>query len=181
MLRVTVLIQMLLISASTMTVAAACPGASAANAPGELHSQWILQGWERHEGDGCFVFAEKLGRCYSARNDLHLYDSFDPKHRIARTAAEYGSFWEGPFNGFKSARHAVTDGPDVLIGEGLATTTLEFVARLENLDGKVTGARARSSLVWRCEEGAWRIVREQNAVREVPQAEVEAALQGSKR
>jgi ketosteroid isomerase-like protein len=95
---------------------------------------------------------------------------------VARTAAQYGGFWEGPFNTLKSARHAVTDGPDVLVGGELAATTLEFVARLELSDGKVNSIRARSALVWRCEEGDWRIVREQNSVRDVPPAEVQAAL-----
>lgn len=83
----------------------------------------------------------------------------------------------GPFNSFKSARRAVTDGPDVLIDGGLAATTLEFVARLELPEGKIIANRARSALVWRCSKGRWRIVREQNAVREVPHAELEAALQ----
>lgn len=166
---------MSIVAALSIVAAAACPE-SGAMSPGELHRQWILEGWERHEGDGRFVFAEKLGRFYSQGNDLHLYDSYDPKHRVARTAAEYSSFWEKPFDSFKSAHHAVTDGPDVLIDGGLAATTLEFVARLELPDGTVTANRARSAVVWRCEEGSWRIVREQNAVREVPRAEVEAAL-----
>ncbi len=161
--------------AALAVIAATCSG-SGALGPGELHRQWILEGWERLDGDGHFVFAEKLGRFYSRGNDLHLYDSFDPQHRVARTAAEYASYWEGPFNSFRSARHAVTDGPAVLIEAGLAATTLEFVARLESADGKVISNRARSAMVWRCEQGRWRIVREQNAVREVPHAEVEAAL-----
>lgn len=80
---------------------------------------------------------EKLGRFYSSGDGLHLYDSFDPQHRIARSAHEYAGFWEPRFNTLRSAR--------------------------------------RSSLVWPCEVGEWRIVREQNAVREVP-GQVEAAL-----
>jgi ketosteroid isomerase-like protein len=166
---------MSIIGALSVIAAAAC-SPSSASGPGELHRQWILEGWERREGDGRFVFANKLGRFYSKGSDLHLYDDYDPQHRVARTASEYGGFWEGPFNNLKSARHAVTDGPDVLVGGGLAATTLEFVARLELPDGKVNSIRARSSLVWRCEEGGWRIVREQNSVRNVPPAEVQVAL-----
>jgi ketosteroid isomerase-like protein len=161
---------------SVIATLAACPAAPDAAAPGELHRQWILEGWERREGDGRFVFATKLGRFYSQGQDLHLYDDYDPQHRVARTAAEYGGFWEGPFNRLRSARHAVTEGPDVLTDGRLAATTLEFVARLEQADGKVSTIRARSSLVWRCEDGSWRIVREQNSVRDVPPAEVQAAL-----
>ena len=82
-----------------------------------------------------------------------------------------------PFNRLRSARHAVTDEPDVLIGGALAATTLEFVARLERADGSVNSVRARSSLVWRAEEGGWKIVREQNSVREVPDDEVQAELE----
>ncbi|WP_050469232.1 hypothetical protein [Herbaspirillum chlorophenolicum] len=144
--------------------------------PDELHRQWILEGWERSEGDAPFSFREKLGRFYSSGNDLHLYDSFDPQHRVAHSAEDYCDYFEAVFNGFKSARHAVTDGPDTLKGEDFSATTLEFVARLETLGGKVIGCRARSAMVWRRENGAWRIVREQNAVREVPLEEVESAL-----
>ena len=154
----------------------ACSTSAGADGPGQLHREWILRGWERREMDGCFVFAERFRHLYSGCDDLHLYDSYDPRHRVARSAAEYGSFREGPFNALKSARHAVTDGPDVLSGGNLAATTLEFVARLERPDGEVSSIRARSALVWRCEEGTWRIVREQNAVRNVPHGEVEAAL-----
>jgi ketosteroid isomerase-like protein len=161
---------------SVIAAATGCPSTPDAASPGELHRQWILEGWEGREGDGRFVFADKLGRFYSKANDLHLYDDYDPQHRVAQTAAQYGGFWEGPFNNMKSARHAVTDGPDVLLGGELAATTLEFVARLEQRDGKVNSIRARSSLVWRCEEGGWRIVREQNSVRDVAPAEVQTAL-----
>jgi ketosteroid isomerase-like protein len=168
---------MSIVGVLSVIAVAACPASATTSDPGELHRQWILEGWERREGDGRFVFADKLGRFYSKGNDLHLYDDYDPQHRVARTAAEYAAFWEGPFNSLKSARHAVTDGPDVLIDGGLAATTLEFVARLERPDGKVNSVRARSALVWRCEEGSWRIVREQNSVRDVPQAEVQAALE----
>jgi ketosteroid isomerase-like protein len=63
------------------------------------------------------------------------------------------------------------------MGGELATTTLEFVARLELSDGKVNSIRARSSLVWRCEDGSWRIVREQNSVRDVPPDEVQTVLE----
>jgi ketosteroid isomerase-like protein len=157
-------------------VAARSPSSAAAD-PGDLHRQWILEGWERRESDRRFVFADKLGRFYSNGSDLHLYDDYDPQHRVARTAADYGGFWEGPFNNLRSARHAVTDGPDVLVGSELAATTLEFVARLESANGKVNSIRARSSLVWRREEDGWRIVREQNSVREVPPTEVQTALE----
>lgn len=172
---------MSLIAMAMLVAATACPAAAASATPGELHRQWILDGWERREGDPPFRFDQKLGRFYSPAEDLHIYDSFDPQHRVARTAAEYRDAWEATFNGLKSARHAVTDEPNVLmLGEGFASTTLEFVARLETPGGRVTGARARSAIVWRCEAGGWRIVREQNAVRVVPTEEVEAALAGTR-
>lgn len=168
---------MSLILSAVLAAATTCATAPASATPGELHRQWILQGWERHEGDPPFRFHEKLGRFYSTGSDLHIYDSFDPQHRVARSAEDYRRAWEATFDGLKSARHAVTDEPNVLmLGDGFASTTLEFVARLETPAGKVTGARARSAMVWRCEEGAWRIVREQNAVREVPAADVDAVL-----
>lgn len=168
---------MSLIATAILAATAACPTSPATATPGELHRQWILEGWERRAGDPTFRFDEKLGPYYSPATDLHIYDSLDPQHRVARSAAEYRDTWEATFNGLRSARHAVTDEPNVLmLAEGFASTTLEFVARLETLEGQVTGARARSAIVWRCEEGRWRIVREQNAVRVVPVADVEAAL-----
>jgi hypothetical protein len=54
----------------------------------------------------------------------------------------------------------------------LAATTLEFAARLISSDGRVNSIPARSSVIWRCEDGRRRIVREQNAVRGVPHTEV---------
>lgn len=168
---------MSMIALAILAATAACPAAPASATPGELHRQWILEGWERREGDPPFRFDEKLGHFYSPATDLHIYDSLDPQHRVSRSAAAYRDTWEATFNGLKSARHAVTEAPNVLmLGEGFASTTLEFVARLETPQGQVTGARARSAIVWRCESGRWRIVREQNAVRVVPVKEVEEAL-----
>lgn len=150
--------------ASAAAAEASCP-TQGSGSVGELHRAWILEGWERREGDPRFVFPEKLGRFYDFTGEgVIIHDSFDPQKRIARSAAEYGSFFEAVFNGFRSARHAVTDGPHVVVGRDLATSSLEFVARLETNGGQVSGQRAQSQTVWRCTAGGWRIVREQNAV-----------------
>lgn len=141
------------------------------------HSEWILVGWEKHPGDGPFDFRQKLGHFYHwESSDVRLYDDFDPQHRVARSAGEYGSFWTEPFTALRSARHRVMDGPDAIIGGDIATSTLEFAARLEAADGQVVGIRARSSLVWQCTSDGWKIVREHNSTRRVPQQEIDAII-----
>jgi hypothetical protein len=78
-----------------------------------------------------------------------LYDDFDPQRRVVRSPAAYGAIWEQPFSALQSAEHRVVSGPSVLVSGDLATATLEFAARLTGGDGKVTGIRTFSSLVWR--------------------------------
>lgn len=157
--------------------AATCP-ASGEQGAGALHRRWILEGWERAPGDGRFSFREKLGRYYDWESpDVVLYDDFDPQHRVARSATDYAAIWEPIFGAVRSARHAVSDEPSVLASSGdHAASTMEFAALIEGDDGKVTSIRTRSSLVWRCRGGEWRIVREHNSTRVVPLAEVTALL-----
>ncbi|MFI7708489.1 hypothetical protein [Nonomuraea sp. NPDC049480] len=42
------------------------------------------------------------------------------------------------------------------------------MARLETLDGTVTGIRTTTSLVWRLTDSGWRIIREHNSSVVVP-------------
>lgn len=165
-------------TAAQTTAASSCP-ASGAEGAAERHRRVIVEGWEYGPRDGGrFSFREKLGRYYDwSGADVALYDDFDPEHRVARSAAAYGAIFEPSFNEMRQARHAVTEGPDVTAASGDVTaSTLEFVAALEALDGKVTAIRTRSSLVWRCGGDGWRIVREHNSSRIVPTGEVEAVL-----
>ncbi|MBM0104861.1 nuclear transport factor 2 family protein [Steroidobacter sp. S1-65] len=161
--------------------APACP-VEGSGSVADLHAAWILEGWERREGDPRFVFEEKLGRFYDFDGKgVVIHDSWDPQKRVARSARQYGSFFEATFDSFKSARHAVTDGPHVIHGRDLATSSLEFIARLEGRDGKVNAARAQSQTVWRCTDKGWRIVREQNAVDDLDVARADAILQSQPR
>jgi ketosteroid isomerase-like protein len=142
-----------------------------------LHRDWILIGWEKKEGDGPFDFRARFGKFYDfASPDVVLYDDFDPQYRVARSAMGYGDIWTQPFTQLRSAQHGVIDGPEVIAGADLATSTLEFAAALTAADGKVTGIRARSTLVWRRSGSEWRIVREHNSSRVVPTPEVQAFL-----
>jgi ketosteroid isomerase-like protein len=154
---------------------ASCTNAS--NRIAALHREWILVGWEKKEGDGPFDFRAKFGKFYDfASPDVVFYDDFDPQYRVARSAMGYGDIWTQPFTQLRSAHHGVIDGPDVIAGAVLATSTLEFAAALTAADGKVTGIRTRSTLVWRCSESGWRIVREHNSSRVVPTPEVQTLL-----
>lgn len=155
----------------------ACPTAGD-RSPGDLHRAWILQGWEYHPGDPQFGFREKLGRFYDwSASDVVLFDDFDPQRRVARTAAAYGAIWEPIFRGNRSARHTVSDGPDVATGTGdLAASSLEFTALIEPTDGKPVGIRTRSDLVWRCRPAGWKIMREHNSSKIIPVLEAERVL-----
>lgn len=151
----------------------ACPR-SGAQSPSGLHREWILQGWEKRAGDAPFDFQAKLGRFYDWSGDgVLLYDDLSPGRRVARNAAEYGAMWSPIFQSQREVRHAVIDGPDVIVGTGLATSTLEFAARLEASTGAITGIRDRSTLVWRCRAGTWRIAREHNSSHPVSRDEID--------
>ncbi|MGF6258719.1 hypothetical protein [Ensifer sp. LBL] len=149
----------------------ACPAAGP-DGPAELHRSWILEGWERAPEDPAFKFADKLGRYYDLDGEGVFYDDLAPNLRTARRAADYGAMWEGPFNNMRAAIHAVSDGPDAIVGERVASTTLEFVARLETNDGTVTAIVDRSQLGWECDGRRWVIRHEHNSARTVSEGEI---------
>lgn len=170
----------LLALALSAPVAAApsCPASGAAS-PGEMHRQVMLQGWEHKPGDPQFSFRTKLGRFYDwDATDGLFFDDFDPERRAVRSVAAYQDIWEPIFRGNRSATHAISDAPSVLIGTDLAASSLEFTARIETLAGEVTGIRTRSDLVWRCHPAGWKIVREHNSSRIVPVDEAERIIAG---
>jgi ketosteroid isomerase-like protein len=68
--------------------------------------------------------------------------------------------------------------PEAIAGEDLATSTLEFGARLEMADGSIVGIRTRSTLVWRCADDGWRIVREHNSSRRITAEETQRLFPG---
>lgn len=142
-----------------------------------LHRDWILVGWEKKAGDGPLNFREKLGKYYDwSSDDVMLYDDFDPEHRVTRSPAAYGAIWEPSFSSLRTAHHRLSIRPSVVASDGLAASTLQFVARLEAGDGAVTGIRTLSTLVWRCTGEGWKIVREHNSSVVLPPAQVDAAL-----
>ncbi len=177
-LQVKVGIAALLALALPVPLAAAqnCAGSGDAG-PGELHRQVMLQGWQHEPGDPQFSFRTKLGRFYDwEAQDGLFFDDFDPQRRAVRSVAEYGGIWEPIFRANRSALHAISDAPTVLIGGDLAASSLEFTARIETLKGKVTGIRTRSDMVWRCRPSGWKIVREHNSSKIVPIAEAERII-----
>jgi hypothetical protein len=120
------------------------------SAVAERHRQWILN-WDRKTPGEPWDFDEKFGRFYDDNaNDMVLYDDFDPQYRVARSPGEYSAIWSPPFKTLRTAHHIVIDEPDAIVGQDLATSTLEFGARLEAADGSIVGIRTRSTLVWRC-------------------------------
>ena len=155
--------------------------AEGAGGVAQLHRDWIF-GWDKKPGDPPFDFRAKFGRFYDwSGRDVHLYDDFEPQQRVARSPDAYGGFWAAPFTALARADHGVIDGPDVLSGAGdIAASTMAFVARLEAADGRITGIKARSSIVWRCHAQGWRIVREHNSTRQISPTETDALLHNSR-
>jgi ketosteroid isomerase-like protein len=140
---------------------------SDSSALAERHRQWILN-WDRKTPGERWDFDEKFGRFYDYNaKDMVLYDDFDPQFRVARSPGEYSAIWSPSFKTLRTAHHIVIAEPEAIVGEDLATSTLEFGARLETGDGSIVGIRTRSTLVWRCANDGWRIVREHNSSRRI--------------
>lgn len=137
---------------------------SGAESPLELHRDWIMEGWERREGDPAFVFATKMQRYYDLKQTKGVfYDNFAPgKTQLFADSARYGANWEDLQNAARSVRHGLTSGHDQLVDGKVASTTLGFVGRLERLNGEVLAFDGRSQLGWTCTDGAWKIRQELN-------------------
>lgn len=134
------------------------------DAPLALHKSWILQGWERHEGDPPFVFAQKMKRYYDLESPTGVfYDNFAPgKTQLFGNAAAYGANWEALQNGARTVEHALTSGHDQIVDGSVASTTLGFVGKINRVDGQVVAFDGRSQLGWICRQGAWKIRHELN-------------------
>ncbi len=164
------------------TAAAQAAGTPACASSGDasvaaLSQDWILVGWERKAGDGPLDFREKLGRYYDwSSPEVVIYDDFDPEHRVVRSPAAYGAIWEPGFSALHTAHHRLAMGPFVLASGDLAVATLQWVARFEGGDGKVTGIRTFTSLAWRCTGDGWKIVREHNSSVVLPPDQVDAVI-----
>jgi ketosteroid isomerase-like protein len=155
---------------------ALCPS-EGANAPPDLHVTWIMEGWEKRQGDGEFVFAEKLGRYYDLEAPGVYFDDLSPEQVTMRTPASYGAMWEGPFNAMRSARHGISDPVEAIVGDRVASSTLEFVALLEAADGTFSAIFDRSQLGWECHsDGRWVIRHESNSSRPAQVHEIEEFL-----
>ena len=145
------------------TLAQRCPQVGN-DAPLALHKSWILQGWERNEGDQPFVFSQKMKRYYDLRSPAGVfYDNFAPgKTQLFANAAIYGANWEALQNGARSVEHALTSGHDQIVDASVASTTLGFVGKIKRVDGQVVAFDGRSQLGWICRQGAWKIHHELN-------------------
>lgn len=151
---------------------------SDSSAVAERHREWILS-WDRKTPGESWEFDEKFGRFYAYDDEgMMLYDDFDPQYRVARSPNEYSAIWSPAFKLLRTAHHIVIDGPEAIVGQDLATSTLEFGARLETADGTIVGIRTRSTLVWRCANDGWRIVREHNSSRRIADEETRRLFPG---
>lgn len=134
------------------------------NGPLELHKAWILEGWERREGDPPFVFATKMDRYYDLVDTRGVfYDNFSPNGAPTFTSsAEFGRNWEATVNSSRSILHALTNHNEQLVGEKIASTALGFVGDITRLTGERIPFDARSQLGWECTAGEWVIRHEMN-------------------
>ena len=153
----------LFISSPALADTLAC-ASSGADAPLALHKHWIMEGWEKREGDAEFVFADKMARYYDLENPAGVfYDNFAPgESQLFDNGAIYGANWEGLQAGARSVLHALTEGHSELLGQRISSTTLGFVGTIDRLDGSVIPFKGRSQLGWECDEGAWKIRQELN-------------------
>ncbi|GGM88567.1 hypothetical protein GCM10011609_26630 [Lentzea pudingi] len=144
----------------------------------DLHTRWVF-GWDRREGDEPFGFARTFGEFYDFSSpEVRLYDDFDPERRVSTTATGYGAIWEPVFRGVVSAWHVVDDGPHVIAADGLAASTLRFLARIV-APGGVTDIRTTTSLVWHRTAAGWRIVREHNSTEVLQPGELDGRFDGA--
>ncbi|HEV7292289.1 MAG TPA: hypothetical protein VGN79_08200 [Devosia sp.] len=142
---------------------ALCP-ANGAGSPLALHEEWIMEGWERREGDPAFDFVSRMGKYYDLEDSQGTYwDNFAPGDtQLFDDASIYGANWEDLQNGARSVQHGITAGNDAIVGDNVASTTLGFVGRLERLTDEVLAFDARSQLGWACVDGEWKIKHEMN-------------------
>lgn len=158
----------LLISAALLALIQPAAAQSCASdgdaAPLALHKSWILQGWERKEGDPAFVFAEKMRRYYDLAAPAGVfYDNFAPgPTQLFDNAATYGANWEALQNGARSVLHALTGGHDQILGDTVASTTIGFVGTLTRNSGEVLAFDGRSQIGWACTADGWKIRQELN-------------------
>lgn len=152
-----------LLMAGTSLAAQTCP-TTGADAPGALHADWMMEGWERREGDPEFVFADKMGRYYDLDDTGGVFhDNFAPgETQLFRDSSAYGANWEGLQNAARSVLHGLTGANAVLVGDDVASTTLGFVGQIDRLDGEVIAFDGRSQLGWACTGGHWKIRHELN-------------------
>jgi len=162
---------------ATPVIAQPCPQGGP-NAPLALHEEWIMQGWERRDGDPAFVFTEKMGRYYDLADPSGVFwDNFAPGDtQLFNDAMIYGRNWEGLQNASRSILHGMTDGHAVLMSDDVASTAVGFVGRIERLSGEILAFDARSQLGWMCVDGTWKIKQELNYAWLVEPQRIEATL-----
>lgn len=165
------------VAAPVVAQEARCPR-EGSNAPAALHKQWIMEGWERREGDPPFDFARKLGKFYDLKDSKGVFwDNFAPgDSQLFHDAVRYGENWKQLQDAARSVLHGLTDQGDALVGDQVASTTLGFVGRLERLSGEIIAFRARSQLGWQCSGGTWKIRHEMNYAWEVEPKTIEPLL-----
>jgi hypothetical protein len=135
----------------------------------ELHRDWLLIGWERDAGDPDFNFRKDLGRYYDfTKNDLSLFDDFDPKLQVRTTAEDYGKIWHALVPSFKSVHHKITEQPSpIAVGPGYSHSVMEFVFEVAPKEGEAMYFISRTSILWRCSADGWKIFKEHNSARPV--------------
>lgn len=145
-----------------------CP-ASGQEGIAQLHHDWLMIGWERDAGDPDFNFRQDVGKYYDfTRDDLNLFDDFDPQLKVRNTADDYGTIWYGLVPKFRSVKHKITEGPTVVpVGPGYGHSVMEFVFEVTPKQGDVMHLISRSSILWRCGADGWKIYKEHNSAKPV--------------
>lgn len=142
------------------------PGVATAQGPLALHKAFMMEGWERREGDSPFVFIKKMKAFYDTKETNGVFwDNFAPgEKQLFRNSVEYGRNWEDLQNGARSILHAFTDALDEIVGGDVASTTLGFTGIITKLNGEVVAFEGRLQLGWRRGPEGWKIRHELNYV-----------------
>ncbi|SDH66029.1 Cif family virulence factor [Agrococcus jejuensis] len=159
-----------------MTAADVTVTASDATEVAERQRAWI-HGWDRIEGAPEQPFEAVFAPHHDMDADVILFDDADPQRRVFRRVADYADAFWPTFQALRSARHAIPEGPDVIVSGDLAVARMAFVAELVPHEGEPTRLRCQTSHVWRrTAERDWHVVRDQTACEPIAAEALEAAF-----
>ena len=131
-------------------------------APNALHQAWMVDGWDTSEAEPSIGFAENMKGYYDL-NDQNgaFYDEIKPGTiRLYDSGSKYGSSWADVQKSAKSIRHVVDGERYSGIDGDRAVSRLEFITRIDQIEGETIAFDGSSELSLTCVSGDWKIFHE---------------------